>query len=67
MTTKDDYREAAREWMDAQAKVNAMIDERPFDAQAFAEALKHLDATGTKALTLARQRLAEASEGLRPK
>lgn len=69
MTTKEQYREAAKEWMAAQAKVNAMLYEGAtvLDVKAFGDALQHLDETGTRAITLARQMLDEASERLRPK
>jgi hypothetical protein len=66
VTTKEAYREAAKEWIAAQAKVNEMLDGATvLDAKAFGEALKRLDETGTKAIGLARQMLDEASQRAR--
>jgi hypothetical protein len=63
VTTKEQYREAAKEWIAAQARVNAMLDGATvLDGQAFGDAIKHLEETGTRAIALARQMLAEASE-----
>jgi hypothetical protein len=65
VSTRDEYREAAREWIDAQAAYDAMQDDQPITLQALGEALDRLDAAGEKAITLARQMMAEASERAR--